>query len=334
MSVWKLSAGTACVIGKKSLKTDVLPTTAYVMLGEKCRNNCQFCAQARDSSARQDLLSRVTWPEYSGQEAAQAISTAFQNGQLKRSCLQIVKSDQSWQAGLEALDELTRLSRVPVCVSTDIESVAQARELIDRGADRISLALDAATPELYTESKGGEWTNRWQLLTDCAAELPGRVSTHLIVGLGETEEEMTGTIAACHNHNISVGLFAFTPIRGTTWEGKPPPDIGHYRRIQIAHFLLKQGYSWTVFQYHNGMLSGIDLPCCDLKIALASGKAFETSGCEGCNRPYYNERPGGIMYNYPRSLTLPEVRQALKESGIIELSTGMQGKVPTRATSG
>jgi biotin synthase len=159
------------------------------------------------------------------------------------------------------------------------------------------------------------------------------VSTHLIVGLGEAEEEMIERIAACHNHNISVGLFAFTPVRGTTREGKLPPDIGHYRRIQIAHYLLKQGYSQTVFQYHNGILSGIDLPCCDLETVLASGKAFETSGCEGCNRPYYNERPGGIMYNYPRPLTLPEVRQALKESGIIEMSTGMRAAITDKSNN-
>lgn len=316
MSLWKLSAGTACVVGKKQLKTDVLPTTAYIMLGEKCQNNCQFCAQSQASSARSDLLSRVTWPEFPGKEAAQAVGAAFQAGRLKRACLQIVQSGQSWQMSIAALAALTQESSVPVCISADIQTVAQAQELIARGADRISLALDAATPELYHEVKGSQWSKRWELLKSCAQALPGRVSTHLIVGLGETEEQMITAIANCQDNDIQVGLFAFTPIRGTAWADRPPPAIGRYRRVQIAHFLLKQGYRRELFHYQAGKLVGIRLPREQTEAALTDGKAFETSGCNGCNRPYYNERPGGVMYNYPRPLTLAEVSQALAESGL------------------
>ena len=46
---------------------------------------------------------------------------------------------------------------------------------------------------------------------------------------------------------------------------------------------------------------------------LAGGEAFETAGCPDCNRPFYNERPGGTMYNYPRSLTAAEAEQAIAE---------------------
>jgi biotin synthase len=49
--------------------------------------------------------------------------------------------------------------------------------------------------------------------------------------------------------------------------------------------------------------------------ALAAGTAFRTSGCPGCNRPLYNERPGGVMYNHPQPLTAQEkatVRQELR----------------------
>jgi len=317
MSLWKLSAGTACVVGKKQLKTDVLPTTAYIMLGEKCQNSCRFCAQSRDSSARTDMLSRVTWPEFLRQEAVQAVGAAFQAGQIKRACLQVVKGSQSWQTSIAALAALRQECSVPVCISADIETVAQAQELLDRGADRISLALDAATAELYHEVKGGQWVKRWELLKSCAHELTGRVSTHLIVGLGETEEEMITTIANCQDNGIQVGLFAFTPVRGTAWEDKSPPVIGQYRRVQIAHFLLKQGYSRDVFHYQDGKLTGISLSRAEMVTGLADGKAFETSGCTDCNRPYYNERPGGVMYNYPRPLTPVEVKQALLESGLI-----------------
>ncbi|HWR41984.1 radical SAM protein [Sporomusa sp.] len=316
--MWKMSAGTACVVGNKYLKTDVLPTTAYIMLGKRCRNNCRFCSQSRDSSARTDMLSRVTWPEVPAQEAAEVIGRAFRDGRLKRACLQVVKGSESWQASVDALAALTRESAVPVCVSSAIETVEQAQVLVDQGADRICIALDAATAELYKEVKGGNFEKRRELLYQCAAELPGRVSTHLIAGLGETEEEIITAIADCLDKGIGVGLFAFTPVRGTAWADKEPPDIGQYRRIQIAHFLLKKGLSRGDFTYQDGTLIAISLPDKELGLLLADGKAFETSGCPDCNRPYYNERPGGIMYNYPRALTHIETKQAMMQSGLCQ----------------
>jgi biotin synthase len=44
----------------------------------------------------------------------------------------------------------------------------------------------------------------------------------------------------------------------------------------------------------------------------ASGESFQTSGCPDCNRPYYNEQPGSIPYNYPRPLTAKEAIQAVQ----------------------
>lgn len=42
--------------------------------------------------------------------------------------------------------------------------------------------------------------------------------------------------------------------------------------------------------------------------------AFQTSGCPGCNRPFYNERPGGALYNYPYVPTREEHVRALREA--------------------
>jgi len=48
-----------------------------------------------------------------------------------------------------------------------------------------------------------------------------------------------------------------------------------------------------------------------LRKLLAGGQAFQTAGCRGCNRPYYNERPGRAIYNYPRPLASQEARAAI-----------------------
>jgi biotin synthase-related radical SAM superfamily protein len=317
MNLWKLSAGTACVIGKKKMKADVLPTTAYIMLGEKCRNNCQFCAQSRESASRADLLSRVTWPAFSREEAAAGIGNSYETGTIKRACLQVVRNADSWDTTVNALDVLCGNSAVPICVSSHLDTVGQAKELVARGAQRICIALDAATPELYARIKDGQWDSKWSLLLECAQALPGRITTHLIVGLGESEQDMVSRMAACIDQGITIGLFAFTPVRGTAWAAHLPPFLEQYRRIQIAHRLLKGGYNQDAFGYQNGTIAEFKVPEEEMIALLADGQAFQTSGCEDCNRPYYNERPGGLIYNYPRRLTSLEVTKAIKECEII-----------------
>jgi biotin synthase len=41
--------------------------------------------------------------------------------------------------------------------------------------------------------------------------------------------------------------------------------------------------------------------------AIDSGNPFLTPGCPDCNRPFYNEKPSGPIYNYPRKLTTQEI---------------------------
>ncbi len=60
-----------------------------------------------------------------------------------------------------------------------------------------------------------------------------------------------------------------------------------------------------------GQLLSFNLP--RLPEILADGVAFQTSGCPDCNRPFYNERPGGPMYNYPKALTSPQIEVAVED---------------------
>ncbi|MGC9346278.1 MAG: radical SAM protein, partial [Candidatus Bathyarchaeales archaeon] len=46
---------------------------------------------------------------------------------------------------------------------------------------------------------------------------------------------------------------------------------------------------------------------------VQTGEPFLTSGCPNCNRPYYNEKPSGPIYNYPRPLTRKEMAQVTRE---------------------
>jgi len=50
-----------------------------------------------------------------------------------------------------------------------------------------------------------------------------------------------------------------------------------------------------------------------LQKTILEGTPFCTSGCPECNRPYYNERPGGPMYNYPRQPSSEEINEIMKQ---------------------
>ncbi|MEA1905235.1 MAG: radical SAM protein, partial [Candidatus Hadarchaeota archaeon] len=50
--------------------------------------------------------------------------------------------------------------------------------------------------------------------------------------------------------------------------------------------------------------------------AVNSGEPFRTSGCPGCNRPFYNESPRGPIYNYPKKLSPEEIDMVREQLGL------------------
>ena len=121
------------------------------------------------------------------------------------------------------------------------------------------------------------------------------------------------TIQDMVDRQVTIGLFAFTPVAGTLWENQPPPPLRSYRRIQAARQLLALGACRVEgFRFSAaGQILSYEIHLTQLQELLADGRAFQTAGCPGCNRPYYNERPGKAMYNYPRPLRPAEIEAAI-----------------------
>jgi biotin synthase-related radical SAM superfamily protein len=306
----RCSIGTAKVLGLKKVRVDALPTTAYLMVGERCHFNCAFCAQARESSARADLLSRISWPKFQGESFLQGLVHPDAQTVLQRICFQVVQDKAALEETKEWVKSVKRKTNLPICVSAGPRTLEEVKELLDLGVEHVSIALDAATPEIYNQSKDGSWAERLELLTASAEKFPDRMTTHLIVGLGESEEEMVRCLQAMVDKGITVALFAFTPIKGTRMEGLKQPNMSHYRRIQVAHDVIRTRLARADdFQYKDGQLTDFGISLDKLQ-EERGGEPFQTSGCTGCNRPYYNETPGEELYNYPKSLTSEEVENA------------------------
>lgn len=309
----RCSLGTAKVLRLKKVKVDALPTTAYLMVGERCRYNCAFCAQARESSARADLLSRVSWPNFEGQDFLRGLALPEAQSGLKRICFQVVQDKAALEETKEWVKSVQKQTQLPICVSAGPRTLEDVEELLNLGVDHVSIALDAATAEVYSKMKDGSWEARFSLLSQSAEKFPGRIATHLIVGLGESEEEMVNCIQAMHDRGVTVALFAFTPVKGTRMEELPQPEMTHYRRVQAAHDIIRKGLARVEqFVFREGRLVSFGIPI-EVLQEKRGGEPFQTSGCSGCNRPYYNETPGEELYNYPRALTHEEIERAWEQ---------------------
>lgn len=316
----RVSAGTAMVLGLLDGKLDAAPTTAYLMTYKvgKCTANCGFCPQARQSKSSAELLSRVTWPIFPTQNLLKALARAVAEDKIKRVCIQALNY-QGVFAHLEALaKEIKTQTMVPLSVSCQPLNMENMQRLKDAGVDRLGVALDAATEAVFDRVKGGgvgsiyRWDNQFRLLQEALAVFGrGNVSTHVIVGLGETERETTQVIERFMDMGVLPALFAFTPIRGTALEGKSPPSLESYRRLQLARYLLVKGLVRVAeLQFNDkGQIIGFGKSASAAKAAVESGEPFQTSGCKDCNRPFYNEKPSGPIYNYPIKIKLKEIEK-------------------------
>jgi lipoyl synthase len=310
----RASAGTAKVLGFNKIEIETPPTCAYLMVGSKCSGTCGFCAQS-SVARRGDFLSRITWKPEKDEEVYRAIAGSFEKGELGRTCFQVVKNDDSFQKTVEAVAELKKLCSIPICVSINGISTKQVGELIKAGAEKIAISFDAAVPRIYGEIKGKDWQEEWDFYEECAGLYPGNIVVHLIIGLGETEEEAVNSLKRFYSFGTPVSLFAFTPLPGTPLSGMKPPSLASYRRVQVVHYLVRENKTCKpeeVFRFNEGQIVFPE----DSKSWLLEnipGDAFQTYGCTSCNRPLYNEKPRQVPYNYPRRLTEDERVEALLE---------------------
>jgi len=340
----RVSVGTAIVTGLLEGKLDAEPTTAYLMTYShgKCRANCTFCPQARSSQSPTELLSRITWPNFPTATALNAVKNAAEHGKTRRACIQALNVPNV----IRQLAALTRAIKqnapnLPVSISCQPQTAENIRQLRSAGADRIGIAIDAATPQLFSRTKGKAangpytWQGTNRLLREAVAVFGDNVTTHLIVGLGETEKQAADTIQKLADRGIRTALFAFTPVCGTRMQNRSPPDLASYRRIQLArHLITNRQARASSFSYDkNGRITSYGINQTALRKIVACGKPFETTGCPDCNRPYYNEKPTGPIYNYPKPATPEEIADIEVQLELTRLHPSAASSPPSEASA-
>lgn len=312
----RLSLGTAIDLGLVNQRQDIPPTTAYIMIGNKCNNKCAFCSQSTESSTRRDKLSRVIWLEYSKEDILKAFKE-YQGENIKRICIQSMASDEAHENVEEFISYIKDDINMPISLSAKLEKDEEMQRFFDMGVDKIGIAVDAANKSLYESIKGTNYEEKINFLTSMAKIYEGKISTHIIVGLGESHKDIYDLYTYLRSNNITVSLFAFTPVRGTQMEKVKQPSIESYRRVQLMTYMIEKGYSKEYFTFKDGQLEEIKLDDNILE-DIQEGYPFEIRGCKNCNRPYYNERPGSTIYNYSRALNKEEIELAKEDINIIQ----------------
>jgi biotin synthase len=320
----RVSIGTAGVLGLLKLHSDAEPTTAYLMTytQRNCRANCAFCPQARQSSSSKELLSRVVWPAFPLALVVERIATKVREKKLRRVCMQSLNFPGFAKDISEIASSILSKVSVPISISCPPVPREKMEALKQLGVERIGLPIDGATQQIFDSIKGSavkgpyHWQAHIESLKD-ALDVFGanKVSTHIIIGLGETEQDAVNIIQKLYDIGVNPSLFAFTPIKGTKLGDHKRPRIDQYRRVQLARYVILQGASSAQSMRFNSEGKIVDFGVSQENIDrfTSLGDPFMTAGCPNCNRPFYTESPMGPIYNYPRRLSNSEIRKALDE---------------------
>lgn len=299
-----------------------------------CAARCSYCglSGSRAGAPAEKSFIRVTWPTYSLDEIIRSIS--LRQERVKRICLAMLTRRRS------VVDTKAICARLRACFEIPVSllispTVVSYQDLIDfkaAGADRIGVAIDLATPELFDRHRGSGTggPHRWERYWDCLQEAlevfgDGHAGSHFMVGMGETEREMGEAIQRVRDTGGRTHLFSFFPEVDSALATHPQPPMGQYRRIQLARFLIDKGLSRAErFRYDGGgRLVDFGMDGDALEAIVASGEPFRTSGCEGndgevaCNRPYANSRPGPEIRNFPfrpNKADLGRIRRQMRSS--------------------
>lgn len=309
----RVSIGSAAVLGFNSIEMKTPPSTCYIMtyIKGKCIANCGFCPQARNSISSIEKLSRINWPVFPFKDFLTKLKYVSSLKKFQRICVQTLNYLNNFQDLIEIISEIKKVINIPISVAIPPLPKDKLREIKLCGVQRVGIAMDGVTPEIFEKIKGEgvngpySWQSHFESLKEALDIFSkGFVSTHFIIGLGETQKEALELISELHDLSILPSLFAFTPIEGTKLEGLSQPNVEHFRKIQLGRYLLinniRKINNFTFNQ--KGDIINFNLNRKDLKKIIDESEAFRTAGCSGCNRPFYTSKPSGPFYNYPRKL--------------------------------
>ncbi len=319
----RASMGTLGVLGLEMIQMDTPTTTAYLQIytEKRCNANCQFCAQAKGSSADLTHIARGMYIPHDLEAVVSRLKMAYDRGYLARACIQTALYDSWWWDTVHLIKMIRENTRIPISLSVFPVSNERFEVIRSLNVNEIVIPLDACTPELFNKIKGksagGPYS--WESHMDGIKRASGifeKVGTHLLIGLGETDEDAIRLIWELRKSNVNVALFSYTYVPGTQFEVDEKPEgeiIRHYRAVQLArHLIIEKLADYNEMRFENNIICDFGIDENNLLCVIEDASAFETSGCPDCNRPMANETFSRI-FNFPKKPGDDEIESIKRE---------------------
>lgn len=307
---------------------------------EGCRANCAYCGLARHREAERDYADRnfirVDWPAVPLDMTIDIVAKAGESTPFHRMCISMITHPRSDADTVTVLKKWTaRIDPGTLPVSILSNPTTMTREDVERlhelGADIFTVALDAATPEIFERTRGKgvqsphSWQKYWQILMD-AREIfgPQKFGAHIIVGMGETERDVLELVQKLVDLGGHSHMFCFFPEKGSLMDHLPATPRDQWRRVQLARYLIdyRGGRVENMKFDEAGRVADYGFPQSEIDQVVGEGVAFRTSGCPGkfaddvsaCDRPYGDSPPSNIAsYPFqPNKMDLRKIRKQLK----------------------
>ena len=308
---------------------------------EGCRANCAYCGLARHREAERDYADRnfirVDWPAVPLDMTIDIVAKQAEKSPFHRMCISMITHPRSDEDTVTVLKKWTaRIDPATIPVSILSNPTTMTREdvkgLKDLGADIFTVALDAATPEIFERTRGKgvqsphSWKKYWEILMD-AREIfgPQKFGAHIIVGMGETERDVLLLVQKLVDLGGHSHMFCFFPEKGSLMDHLPATDRGQWRRVQLARYLIdyRGGRVERMRFDERGRVVDFGFPESEIEETIVRGVAFRTSGCPGkfaedvsaCDRPYGDSPPSNIAsFPFaPNRRDLQKIRRQLKQ---------------------
>jgi len=306
---------------------------------EGCRANCAYCGLARHREAERDYADRnfirVDWPAVPLEQTIDIVARDA-NTPFHRMCISMITHPRSDQDTVTVLKKWTdRIDPKAIPVSILSNPTTMTREDVKRlhglGADIFTVALDAATPEIFDRTRGNgvqsphSWRKYWEILLDARDIFgPQKFGAHIIVGMGETERDVLALVQQLVDLGGHSHMFCFFPEKGSLMDHLPATPRDQWRRVQLARYLIDyREIRFEDMQFDDaGRVIDFGVREEELEEVIAKGTAFRTSGCPGkfaddisaCDRPYGDSPPSNIAsYPFqPNGNDLRTIRKQLK----------------------
>jgi biotin synthase len=308
---------------------------------EGCRANCAYCGLARHREAERDYADRnfirVDWPAVPMDVIIDKVANDGENSPFHRMCISMIthpRSDNDTVAVLKKWTDRIDPETIPVSILSNPTTMGRqdVQNLKDLGADIFTVALDAATPELFDRTRGKgvqsphKWNKYWEVLLDARDIFgPQKFGVHIIAGMGETEHDILSLVQKIvdlggHNH-----MFCFFPEEGSLMDHLPATPRDQWRRVQLGRYLIDYCDARVDHMKFDdkGRVVNFGLPGGELDDIINNGLPFRTSGCPGkfqddisaCDRPYGDSPPSDIA-SFPFQPDKKDIKKIRKQLDI------------------